>query len=131
MKDFLSKICAGLFAVFAPIKAVMITVGVLILLDLITGIWAAKQQKQRISSAVMRRTISKIVIYQIAVMSGFLLERYILGDTVPVSKIVASVIGLVEFTSILENSNKILGNNVFKVAIGYLGSDNDPRKKKK
>lgn len=43
----------------------------------------------------------------------------------PVSKIVASVIGLVELKSILENANSILGQDLFKTVIAKLGSQND------
>ncbi len=46
----------------------------------------------------------------------------------PVSKIVASIIGLVELKSILENCNTILGVDIFKAAISKLGSDNDELK---
>ena len=76
----------------------------------------------------MRRTISKIFIYQMSVISGFLLETYLLGGSIPVSKIVAGVIGMVEFKSILENSNYIVGGDVFKMILQKLGSDNDSKK---
>jgi hypothetical protein len=77
-------------------------------------------------SSVMRRTISKIVIYQLAVISGFLVELYILGGGfLPISKIVAAVIGMVELKSILENCDSILGYSLFKSVIKKLGSEND------
>lgn len=116
-------------AILAPIKMVMITVGFLIIVDLITGILAAHKRGEKISSAAMRRTISKIVIYQLSVVSGFMLETYILGNSVPVAKIVAGVIGMVEFKSILENSNKIIGGDLFRIILSKLGSDNDSNKK--
>ena len=77
----------------------------------------------------MRRTISKIFIYQLAVVTGFMLETYILDSVLPVAKIVAGVIGMVEFKSILENSNHIVGGDIFRIIIQKLGSDNDPKKK--
>lgn len=122
---FLTYLAASVIAVLAPAKALLISVGFLILADLITGIWAALKRGERIKSAVMRRTISKMVIYQLAVISGFLVETYMLEELLPVSKIVASVIGLVELKSILENCNYILGYDLFKTVIAKLGSDND------
>lgn len=111
--------------VLAPIKAVMATVGFLIFLDLFSGVWAALKRREKISSAALRRTVSKMIIYQIAVISGFLIEVYLLQGALPVIKVVAGFIGLVEFKSILENGNTILGTNVFKLLIKKLGSKND------
>lgn len=128
MKQILLNLVAVMVAVLAPIKALMLCVGFLILADLITGIWAALKRNEKIKSAVMRRTISKMVIYNLAVISGFLVEHYMLESFLPVSKIVASVIGLVELKSILENSNHILGYSLFKSVIAKLGSENDSLK---
>lgn len=128
MKEWLGKLLLAATAALAPIMMVIITVGVLIMVDLITGIWAALKRGEKISSAAMRRTISKIVIYQVAVISGFMLETYILEGILPVAKIVAGVIGMVEFKSILENCNMIMGGDMFKIIINKLGSDNDSKK---
>lgn len=129
MKEWLNKLALASMAALAPIKMVMITVGFLIMVDLVTGIWAALKRGEKVSSAAMRRTVSKIFIYQLAVVSGFMLETYILDGILPVAKIVAGVIGMVEFKSILENSNHIVGGDIFKLVIQKLGSDNDPKKK--
>jgi len=112
-------------AILAPIQAVMATVGFLIFVDLATGIWAALKRSEKITSAAIRRTLSKMVIYQTAVISGFLIEQYILSNELPITKVVAGFIGLVEFKSILENGNVILGTNIFKLLIAKLGSKND------
>ena len=111
--------------ILAPIKAAMFTIGFLIFLDLGTGVWAAKKRKESISSAALRRTVSKMVIYQMALISGFLIEQYLVEGSLPIAKVVAGFIGIVEFKSVLENSNVILGTNVFKLLIQKLGSKND------
>lgn len=126
--NFFSKLALTLLAILAPAKALIISVGFLILADLITGIWAALKRGEKIRSAAMRRTISKMVVYNLAVISGFLVETYMLEGFMPVSKIVASVIGLVELKSVLENANTILGQDLFKLVIAKLGSDNDALK---
>jgi membrane glycosyltransferase len=125
MKELLLKALIAVGAVLAPVKMVMITVGVLIIADLVTGIWAAQKRGERVSSAAMRRTVSKMLIYQLSVVCGFLLEIYILDGIIPVSKIVAGVIGMVEFKSMLENSNQIVGQDVFVLILKKLGSTND------
>jgi hypothetical protein len=128
MKEFLFKLLVAVAGVLAPIKALMLSVGFLIFADLVTGLWAAVKDKVPVTSAGMRRTISKILVYQLAVISGFLVEHYMLTDFLPISKIVATVIGLVELKSVLENSNKILGYNLFKTVIAKLGSENEQLK---
>lgn len=128
MKDFLKHTLLALAGVLAPAKALLISVGFLIMADLVTGVWAAIKRKEKIKSSALRRTLSKIVIYQIAVISGFLVETYMLEAIFPVSKVVASVIGLVELKSILENANSILGQDLFKTVLARLGSENDELK---
>jgi len=108
-----------------PIKATMMTVGFLIFLDLALGIWAARKRQEKISSAALRRTISKMIIYQLAVISGFLIEQYLLQGSLPIAKVVAGYIGIVELKSVLENSNVILGTDIFRMLIQKLGSKND------
>lgn len=123
--DFLKALTVTIIAVFAPIQAVIISVGVLVVADMITGIWAAAKQDKKITSAGLRRTVSKFVIYQIAILSGFLVEKYLAGDIVPIVKILGGVIGAVELKSILENANVIAGGDIFKSIIQKLGSQND------
>lgn len=123
--NLIYKVITLIIVVLAPIEAVMATVGFLIFVDLISGMWAAHKRKEPITSAALRRTISKMIIYQIAVISGFLIETYLVGGSLPISKVVAGFIGIVEFKSILENGNTILGTDVFKLLIQKLGSKND------
>ena len=131
MSDWTSRLFIASLAALSPIKMVMITVGFLIIADLFTGIWAAKSRGEKISSSVMRRTISKIFVYQLTVVSGFMLETHILDGVLPVAKIVAGFIGMVEIKSILENSGHIVGGDVFKLILKKLGSTNDPDNKPK
>lgn len=126
-QSYLSKIGIVLLAIFAPIKAVMLTVGFLIIADLLTGIWASLKRGEKLSSAAMRRTISKMLIYQLCIISAFFIESNIMQDVLPICKIVAGVIALVELKSLLENSNTILGMDIFAELIKKLGSRNDPR----
>ena len=125
---FLKGLALAALAALAPIHAVMITVGVLIMADLITGMMAARKRGEKITSAAMRRTVSKMVIYQTVVVTAFLVETYLLGGLIPASKLVASVIGMVELTSVLENANTITGKDLFTEVLKRLGSKNDDEK---
>lgn len=125
MKEWINKLLVVSIAALAPIQAVIISVGVLVLADMITGIWAAYKRNEPIKSAGLRRTVSKFIIYQIAIITGFIVEHYLIGDIVPVVKLIGGIIGLVELKSILENANSITGTDLFKLLIERLGSQND------
>ena len=124
MKEWLYKGLLVLAATLAPIKPLLLACGALIIADLITGIMAAKKRKEKINSADMRRSLSKMVVYQIAIISAFVLEKYMLDNLLPVSKIVSGVIGMVEFKSILENASVIAGEDILKLVLEKLGSKN-------
>jgi len=125
MKQYLSNLAISAMAALSPIKPVMITVGILIVSDLITGVWAARKRGEQITSAALGRTVSKMVVYQTAVVTGFLLQRYLLNDALPVVNVIGGVIGMVEFKSFIENANCIVDGDVFKEILKKLGSKND------
>lgn len=129
MKDVVAKyiepLLLSILALLSPIKAVLIVTGILIFADLVTGIMAAKKKGQAITSAGLRRTCTKIFVYNVALITGFLVEKYMLEDYFPVSKMVSGVIGLVELKSLLENLAVIYGQDIFKAIITKLGSSND------
>jgi len=132
MKDVLIKYAQPLLlsalAVIAPIKAILIVTGFLIFADLLSGVIAAHKRGEKITSGGLRRTITKCLVYNLAVISGFLVEKYMIADIVPISKLISGVISIVELKSILENLNSINGTNIFKTVISSLGSKNDEEK---
>jgi phage-related holin len=128
MKDFVVGLAVSTIAVFAPIKSVILVTGLLIFADLITGILAARKKKQPITSAGLRRTVTKIFVYNAAILLGFLAETYMLEGFIPISKIASGLIAVVEMASLLENLNIINGSPVFKALIQKLGSINDSDK---
>lgn len=124
MKQWLYDGMLVILALLAPVQSILISCGVMIVADMLTGMVAAKKRGEKISSAEMRRSITKMFIYQIAIISGFVLETYMLENLLPVSKIVAGVIGTVEFKSILENVSVIAGQDIVKLVMDKLGSKN-------
>lgn len=125
MKDFLSNLGLAVAATLVPIHAMLATVGVLIVADMITGIIAAKKQKLPITSSKMRNTVSKGFIYSVVIICAHYMETHIMGSVLPVTNIVATLISSVEMVSLLENGNIILGNNIFSALIKRLGSKNE------
>lgn len=121
---FLQPLLVSLLAVFSPIHSILIVSCFLIIADLASGIMAAKKRGEVITSAGYRRTLSKFLVYNLAIISGFLVERYMVSDLVPLSKLIAGVISLTELKSILENLNSINGVDIFKSVIAFVGSKN-------
>lgn len=125
MKEWTLNAIVVLAAIFSPIKPLMIACGVVIMADMITGMLAARKRGEAINSASMRRTLSKMLIYQVAIITGFVLEIYMLESILPVSKVVGGVIGLVEFKSVLENVSVVAGQDIIGLVKEKLGSKND------
>ena len=128
MKEYAIGLLLSTVAIFAPIKALLLVTGLLIFSDLVTGILAARKKKKKITSAGLRRTVTKIAIYNTAIILGFLTETYILDGFLPLSKIAAGLISVVELKSVLENLDAINGSSIFKTLIQKLGSVNDEDK---
>jgi phage-related holin len=122
--NWIKAAAISIFAILAPIHSVMAVAGIMIVVDLITGVLAARKRGEIISSAALRRTVSKMLVYQSAIVTGFLCEHYLLSDTLPIVKLIAAAIGLVEMKSITENLNELNGAPIFKSLIESLGSKN-------
>ena len=85
-----------------------------VLVDMITGIWAAVKRKDLITSAKMKMTIYKMFIYMITLTLVYAFEKVVFaGMAVPVSNLWLGIIVLNEIKSVTENSDVILGTNVF------------------
>ena len=118
---------AAVVAIFAPIKMAIITVFVLVIADLITGLMAAYKSKTPITSAGLRRTAIKLFLYEAALLLGFLAETFLTGASVPICKLVSAFVGLTEMKSVVENLIIIGGGSLFASLLSKLGSDNAPK----
>lgn len=123
--SWLKALLTSALVLLAPIHAVMGTALALILIDLGLGIWAALKRKEPISSAGLRRTLTKVAVYELGVVVAFLGEHFLLSDALPLIKLAGAAIAMVELKSIVENLNEINGSPVFASLIQALGSKND------
>lgn len=110
-------------SIFAPIQAVLATTLVLIFVDLVTGVIAAKNRGEEITSAGFRRSISKLLVYEFALLVGYVAETYMIGF-LPLTKMISSLIALTETKSIFENLDSSAGGQLLKTLIDKLGSEN-------
>ena len=112
-RTMLKYVLLPVMAIFAPITPMLITTLVLIFLDLISGIWASIKRGEKFKSAALRRTITKIFVYEVAILASYLTEQYLIGNTLPLVKLVSGVIAVTELSSLYENLNTIYGSNIF------------------
>lgn len=125
MKKVLLNLLLACALVFAPIKATLLTVMILTMADLIAGVWAARARKEAITSSGFKRTIIKILAYEVVVMLGYLTEQYLTGDLIPVVKILAGLIGMTELKSVIENIQDISGVPLMQLLVKKLSQQED------
>lgn len=117
---FLESFLLSIIAIFAPLKAVVITTLVMVVADLITGVLAARKQGIPITSSGIKTTVAKLFLYEVALLLSYLCEVYLLGGFIPASKLVSALIGITELKSVLENFNILHGSNLFSALVQKL-----------
>ena len=103
------------FAFFLPISGILLMIGVLIVIDTITGIWKAKKLGEKITSRKLSSIISKLALYEVTVIMFFLIDKFILNDIIltffsvefMLTKVVALVLASIEVMSINENYKQV------------------------
>lgn len=105
----INSIVVSLLAVVAPIQPLFLVTGFLIFADFIFGIYKAKKLGEKITSRKMGHTISKLILYNLAILSVFLLNHYLICTTLPLEKIVGGLIGLTELKSLDESFTMLFG----------------------
>lgn len=125
VSKFLEPLLVALLAIFAPAKSMILASLVMVLIDLLTGLIAARKRQEPITSSGLKRTIIKIAVYEVAILLAFLAETYLILDVLPVAKVVSSFVGITELKSIYENLNEIGGGDLLKSLISKLNGPND------
>jgi phage-related holin len=110
---WISKIMILIIAYFTPIKEMVNVMLIFLLIDLISGIWAAVKEKQQIQSAKLRRSITKFLWYTVAVMVAFMMETTFNLTWTNLANIIAGFICIVELISIFENITRITREPLF------------------
>jgi hypothetical protein len=123
MKTILNYLLVSFCLFFAPIKGLLIAVGVAIALDTIFGIFKAIRIKEQISSRRMSNIVSKFVLYQMSVLLLFAIDKFLLGEFFKIwfqidnffTKVVAIILIFIEMTSIKENFEVAFKVNIWKL----------------
>ena len=106
-----------ILSVITPLYHVMLWLGILILFDLITGIIKAYKGGEKITSARMKDTAIKVLLYFILVLSAHLIDtQFLTFDFLPAkaAQIAAGFLAVIEVKSIFENARGILGVSIFQ-----------------
>ena len=111
IQKYIIQLFAVVSAFFLPISGILFLIGFAIAVDTITGIWKAKKLKIKITSRGLSAIVSKLFLYEVAVILTYLIDYYILNDiilqffSVPLmlTKILSLVLVSIEAISISEN----------------------------
>lgn len=119
MKDVLAKSMTAILAFFTPIYGLLISVGLVIILDIVSGVIKVFRTNEEFNPKGLSSLVSKIVLYQSAILLLFPIDHYLLNELVQLhysttylfTKLCAVVLILIELTSIKENVEDALGVN--------------------
>ena len=114
-------------------KPLLIGLFVLLAFDLITGLRKAALNKQAITSAGLRRSVSKFLEYSIAILASQVFT-YVFKLDITLSYYVALFISTIELKSIFENISETTGINLWKFVrklIPSISQLEEEKKKKK
>lgn len=107
---FFKLTIAAAIAYVAPAHDMLVAMGVLIFIDLATGIYKTMRTQgvKSISAGGLRRTADKLVLYPIGIIAAYVLEVHWMPE-LPVMRISTAWFAITEVKSIFENLGKILG----------------------
>lgn len=115
----------ALVGFFAPIQAFLITVFMLVVADVITGIWASKHRGEPFRASKLKNTVGKMVLYPLAILiSQIMVNTYFKDVTIfnSLSYMVALFISAVEFQSNIENIGDITGIDIWSQVKEFIQS---------
>lgn len=116
---FLSMVSAFFLEHVIPISHFLIGVMILVLVDLYTGIQAAKKRKEKLRSHGFRKSIVKIKDYFLAILLAQIFEKIWL-EGFPLVHGISFAIALVEFRSNLENISEVTDVKFVNVILSIL-----------
>ena len=122
IKQSLVQILTVIGAFFLPISGILFLIGFAIMVDTITGIWKAKKLGITITSRKLSTIISKMMLYEVAVIGFYLIDFWILNDiilkffSVPLmlTKILSLILVSIEVMSINENYKAVKGIDIWQ-----------------
>ena len=131
MKTWLIHLWIGVVAFVSPLVPLAVLVSTLIATDFVFGIYRAYKKGDEINSRKMGHSISKMFLYNMAVLSVFMLEKIIVGTDMQFTKIAVGVIAMVELKSIDESFRLLYGFSIYESIVDKLKRGTNENKKSK
>ena len=121
MTDLITKISLAILTILAPIQTAILSVGFLIIVDLITGVIAAFKRGEVIKSNRLKNTVVKMLVYNLLLISSFIAETY-LTPWIPFTNVALSFLVIVEVKSLGENFQAITGISFLNFLKSYINN---------
>jgi hypothetical protein len=108
------KSVAWLYVYLTPLHGNLVTIYLLLVCDLISGITKAKKQGEPITAAKLTKTLYKFFFYSLIMVVAFQIDVHtFLSANLILTRIVSYYIVLIEFKSNAENVSAITGTNLW------------------
>ena len=121
IQKYIIQLSAVVGSFFLPISGILFLIGFAIFVDTLTGIWKSKKLGLPITSRKLSAIVSKLFLYEVAVIGFYLIDKFILNDiilqffSVPLmlTKILSLVLCSIEVISISENYKAVKGIDIW------------------
>ena len=122
IQKYIIQLLAVVGSFFLPISGILFLIGFAIFVDTLTGIWKAKKLGLPITSRKLSAIVSKLFLYEVAVIGFYLIDKFILNDiilqffSVPLmlTKILSLILVSIEVMSINENYKEVKGIDIWQ-----------------
>lgn len=119
MKDYGLMIATSIVSFFAPTGQWIMFIGFLVMMDMISALFAAYKTGKEIESRKMMRTVMKFMAYGMAVLCAHYIS-HLFFPNMPIVQAMSALIATIELKSIDENYKLIFGKSFFNSLISTL-----------
>lgn len=109
------KCLSLMWLLLLPIQTALIATILIVFLDMVLGVSASLKEGYKITSRSLRRTVAKILVYEVTIILAHVLEAYMIDY--PLTKAATGLIGIVEGKSCLENLYRLTKVDLIKIVI--------------
>ncbi len=130
MREYIFSLLVGLLVFFTPIQGLIISVGIVIIFDTVTGIYRSVKKRgwKSISSHKLSNIINKMLLYELSLIFLYPIDKFVLNDLLLnlvsveffATKLACVLLILVEITSIKENIEQALEINIWQNLKAFL-----------
>jgi hypothetical protein len=136
IQKYIIQLSAVVGSFFLPISGILFLIGFAILVDTLTGIWKSKKLGIPITSRGLSAIVSKLFLYEVAVILTYLIDKFILNDiilqffSVPLmlTKVLSLVLVSIEAISISENYKAVKGIDIWSALKNLLQRSKEIKK---